>query len=156
SADQAVDEARRFAPEHASTVRYDARLVEPDQWTLQSRAMLPLHRVALGDGAGSYLYLSERTGEIAVKTTSRERRVAYAGAVLHWIYFTPFRKHSQLWNQTIVALSLAGSVMCLLGLVWGFSLGTTSPYRGWMRWHHYTGLAFGVVSFTWVFSGLLS
>src|SRR5262249_26465532 len=60
------------------------------------------------------------------------------------------------WAQTIIWLSLAGSVMCALGLVWGFYSGFASPYRGWMRWHHYVGLVFGVVSFTWVFSGLLS
>jgi hypothetical protein len=32
-----------------------------------------------------------------------------------------------------------------------------SPYKKkWMRWHHYTGLLFGLFTFTWVFSGLLS
>lgn len=31
-----------------------------------------------------------------------------------------------------------------------------SPYRGMMRWHHLTGLLFGVLAVTWVFSGLLS
>ncbi len=102
------------------------------------------------------LYLSDVNGQLAVKTTGRARRVAYAGAVLHWLYFTPFRKHGPLWNQSIIWLSLAGSLMCLLGLVWGFYTGLNSPYSGWMKWHHYAGLVFGVVSFTWVFSGLLS
>jgi hypothetical protein len=156
SAAEAVDEARRFAPEHARTIRYDVRLTEPDQWTLEARALLPLHRIALGDADGSDIYLAERTGEVVLETTRRERRVAYAGAVLHWIYFTPFRRHTALWSQSIVWLSLAGSVMCALGLVWGVYNGIRPPYRGWMRWHHYAGLAFGVVSFTWVFSGLLS
>ena len=32
----------------------------------------------------------------------------------------------------------------------------SSPYPGWLRWHHYAGLLFGVVTFTWTFSGLLS
>src|SRR5262249_18193647 len=41
-------------------------------------------------------------------------------------------------------------------LVWGFSTGLRSPYRGWLRWHHSVGLLFGAVSFTWIFSGLLS
>jgi hypothetical protein len=36
-------------PEHAATATHDGHLSEPDQWTLQSRAYLPLHRVALGD-----------------------------------------------------------------------------------------------------------
>jgi hypothetical protein len=154
--ESAQEEARRFAPEHAAATRYDTRIVEPDQWSLQSRALLPMHRIALGDPDGSVVYLSDVTGDIALKTTARERRIAYAGAVLHWLYFTPFRKHGALWTQSIVWLSLAGSVMCVLGLVWGFYTGLSSPYRGWMRWHHYAGLVFGVVSFTWVFSGLLS
>jgi hypothetical protein len=31
-----------------------------------------------------------------------------------------------------------------------------SPYVGWMKWHHYTGLVFGVLSITWAFSGAMS
>jgi hypothetical protein len=31
-----------------------------------------------------------------------------------------------------------------------------SPYRGLMRWHHLTGLVFGLTVLTWVFSGWLS
>jgi hypothetical protein len=153
---QAIDEARRFAPEHAGTIRYDRRLTEPDQWTLEIRRQLPLHRVTLGDADGRELYLSERTGEVILETTRQARRLAYAGAVLHWLYFTPFRRHTAVWSQSIIWLSIAGSVMCTLGLVWGTYTGARSPYRGWMRWHHYAGLAFGVVSFTWIFSGLLS
>jgi hypothetical protein len=136
--------------------RYEERMVEPDQWTLQSRAQLPVHRVRLDDAGDTVLYLSDVSGEVTVKTTARERRIAYAGAVLHWLYFTPFRRHGPLWTQSIIWLSLAGSVMCVLGLVWGLYVGWRSPHRGWMRWHHYSGLIFGVVSFTWVFSGLLS
>jgi hypothetical protein len=154
--EEALAEARTFAPEHAATLHYDGRLTEPDQWTLQTRALLPMHRIGLGDADGTTIYLSDLTGEVVMKTTASLRRIAYAGAVLHWLYFTPFRTHSALWNESIVWLSLAGSVMCLLGLVWGAYVGLRSPYRGWMRWHHYAGLAFGVVSFTWVFSGLLS
>jgi hypothetical protein len=31
-----------------------------------------------------------------------------------------------------------------------------SPYAGWLKWHHYAGLLFGVATFTFLFSGLLS
>jgi hypothetical protein len=148
----ALDEAKRFAPEHAATIRYDARLVEPDQWTLQHARSLPLHRVALGDAGDAAIYLSERTGEVIAKTTAAARRIAYPGAVLHWLYFTPFRKHHELWTQTMTWLSALGTVMCALGLLWGFYNSSRLPFRGWLRWHHYIGLAFGVVSFTWIFS----
>ena len=156
SAQQAIDEARRFAPEHAATIRYGARLTAPDQWTLDKPSLLPMHRVALGDPDDSIIYLAERTGEVVVKTTAHERRLAYAGAVVHWLYFTPFRRHPRVWNDSIIGLSIAGSVLCLLGLVWGLYVGIASPYRGWMQWHHYAGLLSGLVSFTWIFSGLLS
>ncbi|HEX7137241.1 MAG TPA: hypothetical protein VF219_05325, partial [Vicinamibacterales bacterium] len=154
SGEGALDEAKRLAPESAATVRYDGRLIAPDQWTLQHTRSLPMHRVALGDDAR--LYFAERTGEVVLKTTASARRIAYAGAVLHWLYFTPFRRNHGLWLQTIIWLSALGTLMCVLGLVWGFYNWSRSPYRGWLRWHHFVGLAFGMVSFTWIFSGLLS
>ncbi len=156
AAADALAEARRYAPDHAATLRYDGCVDEPDQWTFEVRAQLPAHRIALGDAADTYLYVGARTGDVILQTTARERRIAYAGAVLHWLYFTPFRRHGALWTQTIVWLSVAGSVLCLLGLLWGVYVGFTSPYRGWMWWHHMAGLVFGVVTFTWIFSGLLS
>jgi len=152
----ALAEATRFALEKASTIRYDAKIAEPDQWTLQSRALLPMHRVALGDADDTVLYVSDRTGEVEVRTTRSERRVAYVGAVLHWLYFTPFRRNTAAWAQWIIWLSIAGCVMCLSGLVWGFIVARRSPYAGIMRWHHYAGLIFGVTTFTFLFSGLLS
>src|SRR5690606_25888250 len=36
------------------------------------------------------------------------------------------------------------------------SSGSTSPYRGWMKWHHIAGLVGGLFVITWVFSGWLS
>ncbi len=152
----ALDAARRFAPECAAAAAYDGRLADPDQWTLEHRSMLPLHRIALHACDDAYVYVSERDGDVVLKTTARDRRIAYAGAVLHWVYFTPFRRHTAIWANTIIYTSLAGAVMCVLGLVWGLRTGLRSPYRGWLRWHHYAGLLFGIVTFTWVFSGMLS
>ena len=154
--DGALEVARRFVSAHGATVRYDARIEEPDQWTLEIRSSLPLHRIAIGDRDRTHLYVSERSGEVLLRTTARERRIAYAGAVLHWLFFTPFRRHTAVWTQAIIWLSIAGCILCALGLVWGLYVGIPSKYRGWMRWHHYGGLLFGLVTFTWVFSGLLS
>ena len=33
---------------------------------------------------------------------------------------------------------------------------STSPFRGWWYWHHIAGLTFGLLTLTWVFSGLLT
>ena len=152
----AVDEAKRFASSAAATIQYDGRLTEPDQWTLQHSRSLPLHRVALGDDDDTKVYFAERTGDIVLKTTAATRRTAYVGAVLHWLYFTPLRRHHELWTATIICLAALGTLMCLLGLVWGVYSLSRGPYRGWLRWHHYIGLVFGAASLAWIFSGLLS
>jgi hypothetical protein len=165
----AVRRAQAFAPEHAETMRYAARVDEPDQWTLQVRALLPAHRVALGDDRRTEIYVSDQTAEPVLETTRRGRVWGYLGAVFHWIYFTPIRRNGAAWTQLIIWTSIAGSFLCLIGLVWGVWRYSASsryrlrgvprshtPYAGMMRWHHYAGLMFGLFTFTWVFSGLLS
>jgi len=156
TAAQAIVEARRLVPEQAGPIRDAMLIAEPDQWTLESRGQLPMHRVAFDDAHATALYVSDRTGEIELKTTARDRAIAYAGAVTHWLYFTPLRRNGALWTQTIIWLSVAGCVTCASGLAWGLIVGWRSPYSGIMRWHHYAGLIFGVFTFTWIFSGLLS
>ena len=170
SADQAIDLARRFAPEHAATLRYDALIVEPDQWTLSgdSRRGLPLHRIALGDPEDSEIYISSGTGDVVMKTTRAARRWPTPARCSTWIYFTPLRKHGELWTQVIIWGSLVGCIMCVTGLWWGVVRFSPSarfrlkrehshtPYASLMRWHHYAGLIVGLASFTWVFSGMLS
>ena len=164
----AVVEARAFAPEAAGTMRYDGRLEGPDQWTLTLTRQLPLHRVALQDPADTRLYISEATGDVLLETTATKRRWAYPGAILHWVYLTPIRRHAAAWAQFIIWTSLAGTLMALVGLLWGFwrfspraiyrlrRVASHSPYAKWMWWHHYAGLVFGVATLTWIFSGLLS
>ena len=166
--EQALEIARRFAPGHAAGARYDARLTAPDQWTLQSGAFFPLHRVALGDDAATVLYISDRTVEPVLETTRRGRLWAWLGAVPHWLYFTPLRSRASFWSDLVIGLSMLGCVLALSGIVWGLwrvAASTAyrlrdgrshSPYAGLMRWHHYAGLVFGLFTFTWIFSGGLS
>jgi hypothetical protein len=120
------------------------------------------------DPAGTRLYVTENGGEVVLKTTASGRFWGWTGAVLHWLYFAPLRRNAALWNEVIVWLSIAGTVMCVVGIAWGvWRLAPLrgyrlrdhrqwSPYAGWMRWHHYAGLIFGIVTTTWIFSGLLS
>jgi hypothetical protein len=170
ASEEALAIVRAFVPEHAGTARHAGRLLRSDQWTLDGGlpAFLPMHRVALGDVEGTFLYVSERTGEPVMKTTARGRFWGYAGAVLHWTYFTPLRERRELWRYGIIYAALIGCVMCLSGLVvgiWRFSpsarfrlkrVPAHSPYASWMWWHHYAGLVFGLCSFTWALSGALS
>ena len=54
--------------------------------------------------------------------------------------------------------------MCFSGLwigIWVFwknrKKGLRSPYKKWwLRWHHITGVVFGVFALTFVFSGMMS
>ena len=167
SADLALQVARAFGA-GAAEVRYDARLVDADQWTFSVRGQMPMHRIAVDDADGTRWYVAERSGEVVMKTTAHGRRWGYLGAVLHWIYFTPFRRQSALWSGTIIWVSIAGTLMAVAGFMWGawrlspfqrYRLKRQryrSPYAGLMRWHHFAGLIFGVTTMTWVFSGLLS
>jgi hypothetical protein len=93
-----------------------------------------------------------------MKTTRRERLLAYLGPVTHWLYFPVLRRNGALWNRVIVWSSGIGCVLCLAGLVIGVLRlrKPESPYAGLLRWHHLLGLAFGAVTLTWTFSGLLS
>jgi len=166
-ADQALRIARRFVS-NVSDVHYDTRLTDADQWSFGVRGRMPIHRIAVDDPAGTHLYVTENGGEVVLKTTASGRFWGWTGAVLHWLYFAPLRRNAALWNEVIVWLSIAGTVTCLVGIAWGvWRLAPLrgyrlrdhrqwSPYAGWMRWHHYAGLIFGIVTTTWIFSGLLS
>ena len=83
---------RPYAPGYDGPFHYDGYLTEPDQWTLQARGQMPMHRFALDDADDTRLYVSSLTGEVVLRTTSSERFWGYLGPVTHWIYFTPLRK----------------------------------------------------------------
>ena len=165
--DQALRIARAFSGGHVA-VHYDARLDDADQWTFDVRRLMPLHRINVMDGAATRIYITENGGEVVAKNTASGRRWGFLGAVLHWVYFTPFRRHASVWSNTIIYVSLAGTVMCLAGIVWGVwriaprrgyrlrDHRQWTPYAKWIRWHHYLGLVFGATTLMWVFSGMLS
>jgi hypothetical protein len=138
-----------------------------DQWTVGAlRTLRPLFKYSWPDG--QQVYVNGRTAEVVQYTTTASRFWAYLGAIPHWLYFTPLRKHQAEWFAVVVYSSLIGTVAALLGIaiaVWMYSprkryrhaaLRTSIPYKGWKRWHTIAGLAFGVVTATWAFSGLLS
>ena len=164
----ALEVARRYAPGHTGQIRYAAYVAEPDQWTLQARAQMPMHRFALDDADDTHLYVSEVTGDVVLRTTRQERFWGYLGPVFHWVYFTPLRRNGPLWSEFIIWSSLIGCVMCVTGIVWGLwryspssrfrlkRVPSVSPYAGWMKWHHIAGLFFGLITLTWTYSGLLS
>ncbi|MES2609474.1 MAG: PepSY-associated TM helix domain-containing protein [Pseudomonadota bacterium] len=162
----ATASAQAFSGE-AGTARYLDRIDE-DAFT-HSRALdahRPLHRLALGDAAGTVVYVSGTTGEVVRDATRSERGWNYLGAWIHWLY--PFRGTvlDAWWADIVNWLSIAGIVLTITGTVVGvmrwrftrrYKSGSRSPYRGFMmRWHHVFGLLFAAVTLTWIFSGLMS
>ncbi|MET0282437.1 MAG: PepSY domain-containing protein [Steroidobacteraceae bacterium] len=134
-----------------------------DQWSIQSaRRNRPVQRFALGDNAGTQIYINGRTGEVFQDTTRRERLLSWMGAIPHWLYPTALRRNGAVWAQVVIWTSLVGTFLAATGLYVGISRlcwrggRPGSPFRGWWYWHHIAGLFFGVLTLTWVCSGLLT
>uniref|UniRef100_UPI00333ECF9B PepSY domain-containing protein n=1 Tax=Castellaniella defragrans TaxID=75697 RepID=UPI00333ECF9B len=125
----------------------------------------PLHRVQLADARATLLYVSGRTGEVVRDAPRAERLWNYAGAWIHWLYPLRGGVLDRYWTDIVDWLSILGIAMALTGIVvgvqrWRFTQpyrsGARSPYQGMMRWHHILGIAFALVTITWIFSGLMS
>ncbi|MBN4094348.1 PepSY domain-containing protein [Methylobacterium sp. OT2] len=144
-----------------------AEQVARDQWTVTARydPLRPFLKVALGDAAGTELYVSAVTGEIALDTTRFERGWNWVGSVAHWIYLTPLRARPELWRTILLWLSGFAALGALSGGAIGiwrlrlrrrYAAGAVTPYRGLARWHHLLGLAGGLGLSTFIVSGWIS
>jgi len=151
----------------ASGIDGEARFLarkERDQWTVAGyfNAWRPLYQFAADDAAGTQLYVSSINGQVIQTTTSTERFWNWFGAVIHWIYPTALRQNTALWSQVVIWLTIASLFLVVVGIYLGIvqygarGNGSKSPYQGLNLWHHYSGLIFGLVTVTWLFSGLLS
>ncbi|MBR0841214.1 PepSY domain-containing protein [Bradyrhizobium liaoningense] len=165
-ADAAVtssDVALAIARDHARRRGLDAPRAavvaheDHDQWSVPNGfdRHRPLFRVAIGDAAGTEVYVSSSTGEVVLDTTRSERGWNLAGSVLHWIYPTVLRSNWPLWDRVVWSLSLLALVTAVLGAVLGITR-IRLPYRGWHALHHVVGLAATMFVLTWIFSGWLS
>lgn len=137
--------------------------VTRDQWTVTGafNRDRPFWRVRLGDGRGTDIYVSSRSGEAVQKTTAAGRGLNWAGAVPHWLYPTILRQDGRLWTQVVIWTSLLGLFLTVTGLylgivAWRRLPNRASPFRGLMLWHHLAGLVAGILTLTWVASGLVS
>ena len=153
---------------HPSATAKAEELTEPDQWTVSGEfePLRPLRKYTWPDG--EQVYVSSVTGEVAQYTTPASRIGAYFGAIPHWLYFTPLRRHAQQWTQFVIWASGLGTIAALLGIVIGIWVYSPSrrysragapasiPYSGQKWWHALLGLIFGLCACTWSFSGMLS
>ncbi|MBM3797490.1 MAG: hypothetical protein FJW31_26345 [Acidobacteria bacterium] len=118
----------------------------------------------MNDPASTEVYLSSRTGEVILETTRSSRLLAWAGAIPHWIYLRAIRVFAEEWRLGVITISFIGAFMSVLGIVvgtWRYSpsrknrnreLGPQpTPYSGAKKLHHYTGLAFGLLTFTFTY-----
>lgn len=164
----ALREASRWTGLPAGEAQFEGALTEEDQWTLNKavRPLRPFLKFAWANG--EEVYVSQVSGEVMQHTTRADRIGAYLGAIPHWLYFTALRKDTATWRALVIGLSALGTVMTLFGIVVGiwlyspskrfrFASGPSSiPYAGWKRWHTILGLVFGLVTFTWILSGMFS
>jgi len=163
--------ARRIA---ASWIRQPAAVAKlemnfaEDQWTVSESfsALRPMFKFSWPNGEQAYV--SSVNGEVVQHTTRASRIGAYFGAIPHWLYFTPLRKHGAQWGKFVIWASGLATVTAIIGItvgLWMYSPGkpylnagapSAIPYSGQKRWHMILGLIFGVVTCTWAFSGMLS
>ena len=158
--------AAAWTGQPADAARIEA-VEEVDQWTVGGVFRnAPLRKYSWPDG--QQVYIAEGSGEVVQYTTTGSRLGAYVGAIPHWFYFTPLRRHGQNWSRVVIWSSGIGTIAALLGVViglWMYSPSrqyriagapTSIPYRGQKRWHTVFGLIFGLGAVTWAFSGMLS
>ena len=138
--------------------------IERDQWTVAGYfdAYRPLYLFAADDDASTQVYVSSVNGRVIQTTSSSKRFWNWFGAVIHWIYPTALRQNTALWSQVVIWLTIASLFLVFVGIYLGITQygsrdnGSRSPYQGINLWHHYSGLIFGLITITWLFSGLLS
>ncbi|WP_028601121.1 PepSY domain-containing protein [Ottowia thiooxydans] len=141
---------------------------QDDRWTHSGSLdpHRPLIKMQMNDAASSLLYVSSTTGEVVMDVPRYQRLWNYVGAWLHWVYMFRDGSRDPVWSWLVIGLSAVGTVSAIAGAFvgiwrWRFSghykSGAKTPYREFqMRWHHLTGLVFGVIMILWIFSGLMS
>jgi PepSY-associated TM region len=124
----------------------------------------PAYRVRFDDAKGTAVYVGYGGGDILGVVTNLTRWTTWIGTVPHWLYFQWLYTRPDLWTWTNLILPGIAALIAVTGIV----LGTyqlfprrrrgewrVSAYRGVSKWHHITGVVFGILVLTWTFSGLL-
>lgn len=139
------------------------RLVTRDQWTVAGgyNQARPMYLFDLHDGKGGRLYVSKPLGEVVLETSRKERFWNWLGSVPHWLYPTVLRQDNEAWRQVVMWFSGVAAISAFTGIWIGILRvrikrkhdQAVSPYRGWMKWHHWAGLLGGLFLTTWIVSG---
>lgn len=157
--------ARRWVD--ADPVRVDT-LHKRDIWIMYSRYLseMPICKFYYDDAEKHELYIASRTGEVLQFTTARQRFWAYIGAIPHKFYLPVLRQHTDAWVWSLTIGGIIALIAALSGLYAGIYLlykryksrgKFGSPYKKyWYKWHHISGLIFGVFLVTFAFSGAMA
>lgn len=169
--EKAIELASEFSHTPRSHLRWVRELTDVDQWTVypSSRPYLPFELIASDDPAATRYYISGATGSVYLVTTRSERFWAWCGAIPHWWYIRGLRANTPLWRIVMIVAAAIGVIMSITGIVAGvlryspskrylFPGGkhTSLPHIGMKRWHYILGYSFGLFTFTWIFSGLMT
>lgn len=138
--------------------------VDRDQWTVTGyfNKRRPFYLFRFDDGARTDIYVSAPTGAVSQVVNRQEKVLNWRGPIPHWLYFEGLRADTPLWSQVVIWTSVVGTFLTITGLYLGIVAWRPwrdrrlTPYRGLMAWHHLTGLAAGLLTLTWVTSGLVS
>ena len=165
SALEAARVARTYAQGHGIGGEPGApHRVERDQWTVTGYfdKRRPFHRFRFDDRAHTDIYVSAHTGAVSQVVNRTEKLLNWLGPIPHWLYPQVLRANTPVWTQVVIWASAVGVFLTVTGLYLGvvswrpWRDRRITPYRGLMAWHHLTGLAAGLLTLTWVASGLIS
>ncbi|WP_293784645.1 hypothetical protein [Sphingosinicella sp.] len=161
-------EAERIAATFGRTNVEAMEAIQTDQWVVASRydSLRPLWKAKLSGDAGRILYVSSSDGAVVLDTDARERFWNWLGSVPHWLYPRALRENQPLWRQVVlwssgpcILVALTGTWIGVMRLRAGkrrFGNGRMTPYAGWMKWHHVSGLVGSLFLILWILSGWLS
>jgi uncharacterized membrane protein len=167
SPEMSLRTASAWTGQPSTAAKTELNTVE-DQWTVHESfgRLRPMRKYSWPNG--EQVYVSLVSGEVVQYTTTTSRLGAYLGPIPHWLYFTPLRKHTELWTRIVIWSSGLATLAALFGLLAGVlfyspsqryrrqGTPTSIPFAGAKRWHTILGLFFGFVACTWSFSGMLS
>jgi len=167
----AIQIASQYDGTPASKMHVAGEISEADQWTVYpgSESYFPFQKLIADDGRGTQYYVSEASASVYLETNRRSRVLAWCGAIPHWWYVRALRAHADLWADVMIGASGLGILLSLAGITAGLLRFSPSrryrfpgqnyssvPYAGWKRWHYLLAAGFGLATFTWIFSGLMT
>ncbi|WP_363351982.1 PepSY domain-containing protein [Methylocystis echinoides] len=135
-----------------------------------AETLRPFHRFAVGDGAGTVLVVSAKSGEILQAATRLERGLHYVGGWLHLFRPLDLLNAGDYRRAALAYAGFLAFVGAATGVVVGwlkwkpglfgrptYARGRMQPYReAWLKYHFWAGLVGGAFAALWAGSGFLS